>query len=302
MFDKNNSWEKRGERRTVTSIATGSDPTLTVYVTLNAPLTRDYIASLRYPPPREDLPDFHNLEGAGVGVLSGCDATTNQLNAANSCFFEGDMRGVEVAFNDAFVEFLGLRGGMGGVPYAGSEPEGLDALSAFSEVWFQNMIPAGLPPDYTALPHNYFHLIGAGNDSEKSSGYSHAPSDYAFVMVEWILTHDWYGSFGQYVRETTAHELAHDFRVNPCCPDDQGHDANFAWCGTANSISAPPGYEKCLMYENKDGDADWYYLISNDINRFCCINLVGQPPSGSPPCLNGNCPGEDGIRAHPDPE
>jgi len=42
-------------------------------------------------------------------VISGCDASTNQINAPGSAFYDADLRDVEEPFRNAYVE-VGKRG------------------------------------------------------------------------------------------------------------------------------------------------------------------------------------------------
>jgi len=86
-----------------------------------------------------------------------------QLNAPNSCFYDADMRAIEKTYNDAYVQFLGLRDGMSAVPYisnslsdfyaitaggGGSDP-GRTMRNNFQRIWFKN---------YDKV--NYLHFLG----------------------------------------------------------------------------------------------------------------------------------------------
>ena len=45
------------------------------------------------------------------------DTSSNQINGPGSAFYDADMRQIEQPYDDAYVEFFGLRSGMGAVPY-----------------------------------------------------------------------------------------------------------------------------------------------------------------------------------------
>lgn len=303
VFDETNTAEHGGETRTIDAIASGSQ-SFTKVLVLNAPLTKRYRASSRRPPPDPQDPDFANLHSGGFGVVSGCDASWNQINAAGSCFFDADMRGLEQPFGDAFVEPLGVRRESASAPFVtplvGLDADNIPVSGLFSRVWFGAFDSlGGSAPPWEARPQNLFHLVGVGTNTQTASGWSWAPSDFCFVSTGWIATN--YGSLPEYVRQATVHEFGHMFRVNPCDADDH-HDAHFAWCGQSEPLacySSPPDYERCVMYENKS-DPAWYVLILNDINRFCCSNLFGSAAAAY--CGESACAGDEGIRNHADPE
>ena len=305
VFDTHHSYENGGETRRITFVAPAADSHGLLYVTLDQGLAQGYLSSSRQEPapPATYEPDFQNHESAGYGVISACDASSNQINASDSCFYKADLRRVEQAYNDAFVEVFAPRDGMGAVPYVSQGSGVLDATNVivsghFSRIWFKQFIPAnGDEPE--AVAHNYFHMTGIASNLSTASGWSWAEYDMIMIATGWI--YDVWGEFPEYVRQAAAHELGHMFRVNPISCDPDNHDDNFAWCGGegGDCAVAPLTHERCVMYENKS-DPEWFALIQNDVNRFCCINLSG--PVAGQHCQNRSCAEEDGIRNHPDPE
>jgi hypothetical protein len=306
VFDKANTAERGGEQRTVTSIAPGSR-TFTRFMTVSVPLTKRYLAAERLAPPADDTPDFHNFQSGGIGVLSGCDQAPNQINSSGSCFFDPDLRGVESPFGDAFVEVLARRDGDNATPYAGSgQVLALDlftGLGYFSATWFSHFLPLGGAIPYDAQPHNYFHVLTGGDDSDDSSGYSRRECDYAYTMTGWILSRS-PAIADAYSRASAVHELGHLFALNQC-DSSNNHDPNLAWCNGQPGCTLHAPAERCVMYVNH-GDPEWGNLIGNDINRFCCMNLFGPrvvtPPTSSCCEANQACTIDDGIRNHADPE
>lgn len=191
---------------------------------------------------------------------------------------------------------------MGAVPYVAGGSGVLDTTNPFpsghfSRTWFQHFLPAaGDGPK--AIPHNYFHMTGIASNLSTASGWSSADYDMIMISTGWI--YDTWGSFPEYDRQAAVHEVGHMFRVDPCDILNH-HDSNFAWCGAEGGACAvaPLTHERCAMYENKS-DPEWFALIQNDVNRFCCANLFG--PVAGQYCQNQSCAEEDGIRNDPDPE
>jgi len=75
--------------------------------------SEDYMGELQ--------PLFSNFHSAGFGVIYDCDLDPNQINLVNSCFFEGDLRGVERTFGDSFLEVFSPRDGASVLPYLAEE-------------------------------------------------------------------------------------------------------------------------------------------------------------------------------------
>jgi len=224
---------------------------------------------------------FDSGESAAIGVVSDCDAASNQINASNSCFYEADMQEIENTFNDAYVQFVGLRSGMNAVPYLPQSwfdsAFGTQSCGLFSNIWFGNFLTdGGSPPKNTA--HNYFHLIGGTRMTDTSSGailgFAQSQYDYSYVLIKRIED-GWsdLGSRRDVNRSTTRHEKGHQFDVNANTCDR--HDSNPAWCG--GEITSECGTQQCLM--NPMGNPN------SKIQRFCsnCL-LKGAPDSNSMTC------------------
>ncbi|MCX7830244.1 MAG: hypothetical protein N2445_04200, partial [Acidobacteria bacterium] len=98
-------------------------------------------------------------------------------------------------------------------------------------------------------------------------------------------------------RETTNHEIAHQFGVNSLC---NWHCSNNSWCGDSGGECANPnyGYEWCIMHPY-GGDAQLYWDMRKDgIYKMDCDDLAGQY-SG---CGLGNCSNGISVRTDEDPE
>ena len=178
-------------------------------------------------------------------------------------------------------------------------------------------------------PHNYYHLIGA-SDSPTGTGKSNASSDFCFIFVNAIesdtntycQTHTCTGNEApNYIRQTSAHEIAHLFRINQC-NEPVSHDANNAWCGNAGGsclsndpICVPPVpgqmVEWCIMNGTILPEDLAFCQRSNGIDRFDCSDLSAHYISGQPSCSESdctcppsdpNCQNKISIRTDIDPE
>ena len=232
--------------------------------------------------------DFSNGHSGGIGVLSGCDATSNQINNPDSCFYDADMRAIQKTFNDGYVEFYGLRDGMGAVPYIDSAipfyakgttggPEETNRLN-FHSIWWKN----------NTYNWNYFHLVGCrGNDfvwTGSTTGLTDASNNYSYVYRKTI---EGFGENQGYTEEEvqkgtqtlTDHELGHQFWLNRCSNLTCGSDTNLGmqddrpwWNYTTTGC---PNANACLM-DWKGGN------LIDDFNRFCKEDLfLGDPNCGS---------------------
>lgn len=273
VFDETSTYEK-ADREVVTVVgAPVPGPPNSGYMTatLSANLTKNYFATSNdgLSPPK---PNFTNGHSGGVGVTSGCDASTNQINASNSCFYDADMRDFQQPFGDAFVEFIGQASGMGAVPYisnsvatfyvdtsgGGNTEPGKTMRRNFQYLWFQNKDT-----------NNYLHLLGVrGPDFPASGvvGFSRRWALYTFIHDETILQYQPNASLrAKFERTVNDHEHGHQFRVNDCTGQ---HDTRPAWCNDPPNTSCSD--QPCLM----EADAGGPIYSMDDINRFCKEDLL----------------------------
>jgi len=278
VFDEVFTYETVREPRAVTAVGTPDATEGLIVLTLDQGLSLAYLRSSRtLSTPYQ--PTFSNLKSAGYGVISGCDPSSNQINAANSCFWEGDLRAVEKAFGDGFIEIVSPRSGMSTVPLVGSpwftSPPEL-GLTFFSGTWFR-----GWDPDL-----DYFHLIGANRDVFITRyGLANAHYNYVFVFRNSI----WLQGMSEgksdveidnFTREVTIHELGHQFKVNECTTG--GHDSRNAWCEAEGSCG-PGGTapQPCVMVPHPEQS------VWDSVFRFCAEDLF----KGDPTCPDPQ-PGE----------
>lgn len=308
VFDRLHPYESGGERAQVLSVSPpNGDGSLTL--TLDRNLTNAYLASGPLPPAAGQKPDFANGESGGFGVVSSCDLDPNQINVSGSCFFDADMRGIQQTFDDAFVQFLAPRSGMGATPLVPGvvfDPAHGTAMARFSQVWFMNKNTHPPLLDFENDPHNYFHLTGVGLDVDGSNaGLTLPESDMTHVMVGVARDQCTLKApldpkcEDNYNSSTTLHELTHEFAVNVDPPCQQRHDPdpfNLAWCGaTAGTCPNPDSNdERCLMSGATDnGQFDY---DRDEVNRLECEDL-GLP---SYDCSNSDC--GLGVRDQFDPQ
>jgi hypothetical protein len=307
FFDEQHTFETAAETRDVVSVTVDPDGHGLKLISLNRVLSHNYLRStVNTADPAQYQPTFSNHHSAGYGVVSDCALLPNQINQVDpleSCFYEADTRGLEMPFGDAFVELRAPRAGMSAASYVAGgsgvlDPGQVQTYSTdFSQTWFDHFIAASGGGGYP-FPQNYFHMTGVANNLTTASGWSLADYDMIMISTGWIK--DIWGFFPEYDRQAAVHELGHMFRVDPCDTLNH-HDDNFAWCGAEGGecLVDPLIHERCVMYENKN-DPEWYTLILNDVNRFCCANLFG--PVAGQHCGNESCLPEDGIRNDVDPE
>jgi hypothetical protein len=212
------------------------------------------------------------------------------------------MRDIKQPFDDAFVEFIAPRSGMGAVPYMPQEwfsAVGNDsALRLFHQVWFKNKNGTG----QTNTPQNYFHLVGASSyilGGTWTNGVSWQDSDISYVFLDSISEMCSFCDAAQmrnHIRETTAHELTHQFGVNQC--NAKGHDYNNSWCGSTGGTCDNPsiGTEYCIMHEFDATNSTWMRI--DGICRMDCDDLASQSAvCGVPACSQGIS-----VRTDKDPE
>ena len=305
VFDELSPYETKGEVKVVADDPVDNgDGTMTV--TLDSNLTADcYYRSTVTGTPPDIYPDFGNGHSAGVGVIHSADleiydTSSNQINGTGSAFYEADMRAIKETYDDAYVEFVGLRNGMGAVPYlpqswfdwAFADEQLRIPPALFSHIWFENFIPGeGTPP--IAVPHNYFHLVGASFVSGMA-GASQPVDDYCYIFSGNILSYaQTYDQNMHTIRYTDNHELAHQFDVNSCPSSEGGHDTpiRMAWCWDDNTCGTGCAEcpAVCVMYSSVPNDD-----AKNGVIRFCVEDLfLGDP----------NCESRPGaIRKEADPK
>jgi len=233
-------------------------------------------------------------ESAGIGVVSGCDSSSNQINGSNSCFLEGDLRGVLESYADAFVDFRGYLDGADGVPYlyyywvvTASPQDFLD----FSSIWFQGS------------GNNKIQLIGASKDQVDDQvtfyGWSDIGGNVTYVFrksceARGRVEGKSVAEVHSFTRDTTVHEFAHQWNTN-CCSSN-GHDTRDSWC--INELFCQD--EGCVMHQG-------YQAFSwDDVVRFCTEDLLlGDPLCGTSSCMKSQtdqCPiAESALRTATDP-
>jgi hypothetical protein len=164
------------------------------------------------------------------------------------------MRDIEQPFDDAYVEFIAPRAGMGAVPYLyfASQPSPA-VLDAFQRLWFANWSHC-----------NYLHLIGAANYYGAQTHYA-GDSPYlnglqdgcSFVWVQEIESVQPTNAVG-WNQYTTVHELTHNFSI-------QGISENTYHC-TNMAYSPPSDGLTCIM------DSP-YNLLPKSPPRYCVPHL-----------------------------
>jgi len=106
---------------------------------------------------------------------------------------------------------------------------------------------------------------------------------------------------GNHIRSTTAHELAHQFGVNPNCGG--GHCSNNAWCGGAGgrcrSWCKGDSDEWCMMKVQTPTLMDLLCQRCDNVYRMDCNDL-----SANSGCPEADCSGANRIslRTNEDPQ
>jgi len=287
IFDETKPFESStSEIRTIQSLTDNGDGTKTI--TLDKDLSHSYYASSRSGSPA--MPTFTNGHSGGICLAETYDSSF--FNADTSRLNRPDMTG---PFDDAFVSFATIPDGSGVVPYlpgeffAGSNNH---SKFNFSRIWFKNFQSSGSGTPPTPAKRNILHIVGATEWSDYL-GYAWQGYDLTYIMVKRI--EDIFSSNALVVnRDTTAHEMGHQFSVNPDNCD--GHDNRQAWCG--GDVDNSCGTERCLMNTSRDR--------TNGISRYCRQDLLlGVPDDGSIYC--GGVwlywyEGDGAIRTMPDPQ
>ncbi len=320
IFDKDRPFEGPHDEAYVGTIDRTSNPDYAI-VSLVTQRTggTTYTTQFSYTASPKDAthyPDFSQGSSAGVGVVNSndgfiYDVDPNQMNLAGAAFYMPDMRDIEQPFDDAYVEFIAPRDGMGAVPYlpkawfdatmTGGQT-GINSVNAFSRAWFKNKnIVNG-----NYVPNNYFHLIGA-SDCTQISGGSWYLDNWAFVFQGQIEANLPLVMQQILAAEAVAdHELGHLFNVNT--EECTGHDLNNAWCdGAGHCNSGLSMTIHCLM--NISGtQAEYYQQMTDGINRFDTQNLLldAEPSDSSMTCpgtvVHTWYAGDGSIRRDTDPQ
>ena len=254
---------------------------------------------------------IHSADGAIY------DTAPNQLNGPGDAFYDADMRDIEQPFDlpaptrptaarrrglrqagDAFVQFIGLRSGMGAVPYIDESVPFYDAGSTggvesnnridFETLWGKNATAA-----------NYIYLLGCKGKPFTGVSLTAGLTDnssmhYSYIYINSVETWGAYAGqnftaaqITQAVQEDTDHELGHEFSTNKCtdlpnCADPtkpkQGRHDNRNWWEYDNpSTTGCPPPHPCLMYPAMQNPP-------TGVNRFCIEDLeLGDPNCSAPP-------------------
>lgn len=247
------------------------------------------------------LPDFSKGASAAIGVVNSndgkiTDTSANQINGAGSAFYDADMRDIQQAFDDAFVQVIAPRGTSVAVPYL---PQAIVNISPCGSTTTDQTLALlwGLyawqwsSPDAFHSWSNFFWLCGFSSPSKdcgdtipyRFAGTTLQPKHMSVVCPG--VYEDMYPSqVNMLTSNATAHELAHQFTVNQCASTDSGHCTDNAWCGS--SCTGASGVAPCLMRAFPPQPFTW-------VKRFGSSELVG--PVCSPVNLDAT------IRTHSDP-
>ncbi len=241
IFDKDHPFEGPHDEAYVGAI---DRTTSTDYATVNLVTARTggttYVTRFSYTASPQDTthyPDFSKGSSAGIGVVNSndgliYDTSPNRLpNGPGSAFYDADMRDIEQPFDDAYVEFIGLRDGMGAVPYL---PYSTDTAYKFAWLWFYNK-------NQTA----YIHLLGAYDNPVNygetlrydTSQTPSRPVRTTYVFEGKIEAAALPGSGACFAGHPASlvnqavidHECAHQFDVNSL--SSVGHCISNAWTG-----------------------------------------------------------------------
>ena len=220
-------------------------------------------------------PDFSKGSSAGIGVVNSndgfiYDVSPNRLpNGPGSAFYDADMRDIERPYDDASVEFIGLRDGMGAVPYVHwiTSPSA-NSLIAFQQLWFKNQGKT-----------NYLHLLGIedGNPDVATSiggspfNGSNTQSGASLVYVQKIITLETDpAKQPAVIQYCTVHELTHNFSIQGLSKDTY-HCANMAWPVATDT----PGPHECIMNENLSASPPkGFVTYLGSAPRFCVNHLL----------------------------
>jgi len=289
--------------RPVTAIGAVNEDGLRI-LTLDSPLHRPFTASLAEPDLSGSFqPLFCDQNGencavSGFGVVYDCDLDANQINSVNSCFYSVDLRGVERAFGDAFVDVLAPR-------------EGRNFLPTLTQDWFSwEETYEKNHPDEQWFPIDFFSWEWFGNAGEDNTNYrqflavSSDEGPFSFGLTRPLFRRTllfrrgvelWGGlqdppatlsELDNFTQDVCNHELGHHFFLQRCSEGghhNDVHNPKSAWCGPPWSDPGVCPYwasepELCLMNSGSVGmehSQGW-----DPVFRFCeeCLFLGDSDP------------------------
>lgn len=242
------------------------------------------------------MPNFSNGYPSGLGVVSGCDLSSPRVNGSESCFFDADLRGLELPYNDALVEVFAPRTGVSFVPFLPDDwytwqlteqnPPPIRPIDYFNWLWFAHQ---------SSTASNYRQFLGASSSMLGSQyGLTTLSSYHWGVVFRGSIESASPGRTAEevdnFTQHTTTHELAHMFTVNACSV--QGHhnsvsDPVVAWCQVE---ALCPQYgsplELCVM---NNGDIlgqhsqRWDGFVEFDAQCLFLGDTACQDPPGTEP-------------------
>ena len=284
IFDTQRPFEGPHDTAYVGQIDRTSNPDYAIVPLVQADLTTPYATQYSYTASAIDssthYPNFDPTQGncAGVGVVHSADGLItdtdpNQINGAGSAFYDADMREIEQPFDDAYVEFVGLRSGMGAVPYVHwttvlSLDQIASQLIAFEKIWFVNQGKI-----------NYLHLLGIEDGDPYDAGSiggspfdgTNTQTGASCIYVQKIITLNpgdpaTQAAVAEYC---TVHELTHNFSIQGLSKDTY-HCGNMAW-PLASDVPEP---HECIMNEDLSANPPkGFVTYTTSPPRFCMNHL-----------------------------
>ncbi len=327
VFDELFSYETVPENKLITATGAPDAATGLVVITLDSGLEQPHLRAERTAA-QPFAPTFANHHSAGFGVISGCDLAPNQLNASNSCFYQVDLRSVELAYNDAFVEVYAPRDGMSALPFVG--PPFFDGYelapgSSCGSPVVQKRAGYSFTPWFDlgwtwfggrGNP-NSFWLGGVGNTAQLDGctvceganpspqiwGLARADTNESFIFEAGIEAYcPSPAQLANAVQLTTDHELGHQFYVNVAATQ-RGHDDRCDWvagsgetCATSPVTCTDP-MVACLMNPGSDRWSSLHRLDRFDL--FC--GDPGCPNDTDGCCTSCSLEGNGSVRRLQDP-
>jgi hypothetical protein len=255
---------------------------------------------------------FADVDGVGTDPWGFSSGNSAGVCVNDGLFYQADPSDHRQAYDEAFVNFhipaYGTEGA-GVVPYNPlldfDTNEGGASSFHFHQQWFSRKNSFGCDIDYDPPipplfcdnccnnPQNISHLLGLKETNPAFWGVTIKVSDLTCSAVATIeaacaakIPPCTPAELQNALQQNFSHEWAHQVGVN-CAAD--AHDDNDAWCTPCGGALNP---QVCLMRRN-----DVWADRLDDIDRFCCFNLLGNPAH----CLNPEQCGA-AIRTCPDPE
>jgi hypothetical protein len=229
-------------------------------------------------------PTFGDINGATSGNSGG-------IGVIGSGFYEADVGDMWQTYNDAFLEFWVPPDGVGAVPFLPQtwfDAAVIANMARFSQIWFKNFQPWNINTSPFNTPHNYFYLLGASTASN-FEGITVASYNWSYIMVQ-SLENNHPAQTQNAKRETTIHELTHEFDTNFCSdvvdcsappppppPPKLGkHDYRYWWFyeSPIGKIGCPPT-DPCIMQPSGGN-------VEGTIHRLCEEDLLLGDPNA--PC------------------